>query len=460
MRRFRLVLAVVVGCFALTPLAHATQLDDVAQTLRDQGFYIEPGADADPGALAEAVADARRGGSRFMAVVLASEPPGGATTYSDALLDRIGDGTLVVVDPEFIGYGSYEFDDRQMDEAAESFRGDAVEGIAAFAAALPDAAATGTPGAGGTGGSTGSLLPVLLIGLVLFGAFALFSGWRSSRRQKAALAGRMDEARTEVRKQLSAMADGILELNDRVTISGSKEIRERFQRASHGYQTALAAVDGAATLGELERLSDEIDRSRWEMEAARALLDGGPVPPEPTTDPVTSACFFDPTHGIGTEVEQLQTAAGTQTIRVCRRCDEALDRGEQPVSRTIAVDGVEVPAAQAPRSYGGGGFGAIDLFSILTGRGRSVPFQWGRPGYRRGGWGGGGFGGGWGGGGGFGGGWGGGGGYRRSGGFGGGFGGGSRGGGTRRTSGGMSRSSGGRSRSSGGMSRSRGGRRR
>ena len=143
---------------------------------------------------------------------------------------------------------------------------------------------------------------------------------------------------------------------------------------------------------------------------------------------------------------------------MCRVCADQLAKGEAPSPRTIVVGGQEIPAASAPRSYGGGGMGVLDVFSVFTGGGW-MDQRWGGyygPGYRTGGL----FGGGFGGMGGYG--------YRRRagwgggfGGFGGGFGGGIAGGvSSGRRSGGFGggRSGGGHRRSGGG--RSGGGRRR
>ena len=50
------------------------------------------------------VSRVQRGSSRV--VVLAEEPPGGATTFSDSTLDLLGVGYVVTVAPETVGYAS------------------------------------------------------------------------------------------------------------------------------------------------------------------------------------------------------------------------------------------------------------------------------------------------------------------------------------------------------------------
>lgn len=369
-------LRVVLWTFALLALAvpaTAQDADEIAQTLADQGYYVARGAAIDETALSEAVAEARRTGERLNAVVLDSTPPGGATAFADALLDRLGAGTVLVVTPAEIGYTSYEYDsgdlDRAADQSIDAFRRDAVAGVAAFADAL-------------SGSSSGGAGVLVVLGLVALGVlvFLLVRGRRKRQLAEQAQARRLAEARREIRAQIDAMTDGILELSDRVTIAGPK-VQQHFGAASQGYQAALQAVDGAATPAELERIADDLDEARWELEAARALLDGRPVPERSSDEPAPSACFFDPTHGAGTEVEEVRTPAGARPVRVCAACDAMLDRDAQPPTRTIPVDGIPTPAAQAPRGYGGGGMD-VDDFSVRTRRGHEVPVAWGPPRYQ------------------------------------------------------------------------------
>jgi hypothetical protein len=100
-----------------------------------------------------------------------------------------------------------------------------------------------------------------------------------------------------------------------------------------------------------------------------------PAPPETEKPP---ACFFDPTHGAGTEEAELKTAAGSQKVWVCAADAEKLRRGEAPTPRTIPMGPGQVPAPQAPRSHGGMGLDWLDVFSVIVGgMGNGVPYDWG-----------------------------------------------------------------------------------
>jgi type II secretory pathway pseudopilin PulG len=387
-------------------LAQVGSPDEVAQALADQGYHVDPGEAVDESALAELVAETRRDGYRMMFAVLGGAPPGGAVTFADAVLDRVGSGTVVVLTPDELGYSSVEFDSDQLNEAADdslsAFGRDPVEGFRAFAdSAIPGGVSGADAESGESGGGGGGGLVILLVILAAAVGVFLFVRWRNRRKDEERMEENVEEAKQEIRSQLSSMANAILELSDQVTMTESAEAKEHFRQANESYAAATDQVERITSVPELEELSDRLDRARWQLDATRALLEGRPLPPQPAEGP--AACFFDPTHGAGTERAQIQTAAGSKAVGVCSSCAEKLQRGERPVPRTIPVNGRPVPAPYAPRSYGGGGYGWLDAFSILFGTGTPVYYRVGRRPRRvrfrpygmsgSGGWGGGSFGG-------------------------------------------------------------------
>ncbi|MDX1449853.1 MAG: hypothetical protein R3246_12410, partial [Acidimicrobiia bacterium] len=187
-------------------------------------------------------------------------------------------------------------------------------------------------------------------------------------------------ARAEIESQVAVVANQILELSDRPDLSANSEATGHFRRASEIFGSAEGRLAGASSTAEFAALADDLDDARWELAAAEALLDGRPVPDRPEAshpDP----CFFDPTHGAGVEEATLRTAAGDRPVRVCRADAERLRRGEHPEPRSVTVDGRAVPAPKAPRSHGGQGMDALDLFSIIVGgMGDGASYRWGRRG--------------------------------------------------------------------------------
>ena len=439
----RFVMALLVALCALIAIgapAGAVSVGDIETAVADDGVYVEAGANVDPSDAIEAVERVRREhGVNLAFVALATEPGRGAQAVARRLAERGAADTVLVLTPGGFDYWSTEYDGATREAAADaafnSLRaGEIGRGIEQFGAAL--AGAEGVPAGGGddgsrTGGGIG-LLPILLLGLLGAGGVALFRGSRTTARVAQQ---RLEEARAEVRRQVDALAERILALNDRVELA-PEQAQTAYATATAEFSKASEGLANAQTEADLANLNDELDNARWNLEVATALLDGREPPAKPAA---TEACFFDPDHGAGVKRATLQTDAGSRDVGVCEYCADKLERGEAPTPRQVSVDGEMVPIGMAPRHYGGRGLGGLDAFTILFGGGRPLPYSWGSP-YRRryrSGWGGG-FGGG----------------FPRGGGFGGGFGGGS---GSSRGGGGAGRSFGGGGRRSFGGGFGRGG---
>jgi hypothetical protein len=221
---------------------------------------------------------------------------------------------------------------------------------------------------------------LVVAGLVAAGIATGISNLRTRRAFDAERQRDLREARGEVGAQVSSMADEIVALTDRVALAENvdPEAGRLFAEATQTYQRAQSDLERASAARELEGVSDELDRARWKLEASRALLERRELPPEPAGD---EACFFDPTHGAGTDVARIDTAAGERTVRVCSYCATKLRSGHAPQPRMIAVGGRQVPAAKAPRSHGGGGLEWLDDFSLVLDDVRR-PYGWGRYGRR------------------------------------------------------------------------------
>ncbi len=388
MRRL-LPLLLVLGLAPLPgALAQPASVDRVAADLADRGFYVEPGAaPISESRLGEVVADARNAGSRLMVAVLDDEPTGGPTTFADAVLDRIGDGTVLVLTGEgFVGVASEEFTQDAMEaalDAADAEGGDDVTYARNFAAALtgaavpgaapepaPDREPAGTDGGGGGGG-----LLILLGIVVVLVLVVVFAVRRSNKSREQRVAGELEQARAEIQAQLDAMANDILDLSD--VVGKSPEATEHYQQATAAYDAATDEFPDANDFASLEALAAKLDHATWQLDAAEAISEGKEPPPKPAPQE-TARCFFDPAHRGPFETAELQTPAGTKQVRVCQTDAEKLRRGQVPDARTITVGGQRVPAPMAPRSRGGGGFGWLDAFSILVGgMGSGLPVRWG-----------------------------------------------------------------------------------
>lgn len=363
--------AVLVGS---SVVAGAQTLDQVVTAVEARGFYADPGADVDVDQLADLVSD------ELAVVVLAADDPDGADVAADQVLGELADETTVlVISPGEVGAVSDTFGDADLDDALDATLdafdtgGSTSDAVAAFGSSLglarrspPQDGATATDPATGDGNGGGSgiggFLVFLVVIAVLIGGFI----WFARRKGKRVDADEVERARSEIRAQLEVVARQIVDLEAEVDVSGNGVAIGHFRSANATYTDVSSAVHETENLFELAELNDNIDRARWELEAAHALIDGRPVPPEPEPEK-PAACFFDPTHRPGTHEATIRTNAGTKDVMVCGECAEKLERGEKPDPRMIDVGGRRVPAAKAPRSHGGLGMGGLSIFEVILG---------------------------------------------------------------------------------------------
>jgi len=370
----------------------AAEPESVVAELEFRNYAAESGTSIDINDLESLIDDTDAVGRDLYFVILASNPAGGNDLFAARLLELQLDGTVVVISPDEIGAASLIFDDEVVGEAIDAAYDDFQDGddlgaLETFAKRLPAAgepvpattSAVNQPAPGAQpsstdGGGGGGFFLVFILAIVGVVGFML---WRNSRRDKEVIEGRLDEAQAELKGQLDIIANEILDLSDRVTVAENDEALAHYRAANDTYTEVSEASEVAGTLTDLEALSDRLDRARWQLEAAEALVEGRDVPPEPEDRP--SHCFFDPAHRAGVEEAEIRTPAGSKMVSVCRDCASKLRKGETPTPRSINVGGRPVPAPRAPRSYGGGGLDWLGTFSILLGgRDKGIPYDFGR----------------------------------------------------------------------------------
>lgn len=270
MKRLLIVLA------ALTLIA-ATPAETIPD-LEASGFYIEDGAGASEQVVSDAVSDGRADGGRLYIVVLADEPPGGATTFADSVLDDLGSGYVLVVGPQTVGYAAdgTEWSREEMDIAVDASLdgGTDDEVIQIFIDTLTT---TEAPPNQGTSGGGISIWWIILIGGGLFAVWWLYTNRKNSKRA----AGRIEQVRQVAREKLDEVANDILEMEDEIATSDNAEAKGHYQRASAMYAQAMDDTAKATTVAAMVEVSEELDLAIWELDCAEALLDGKPKPPKP-----------------------------------------------------------------------------------------------------------------------------------------------------------------------------------
>lgn len=382
--------AVAVLMFLALP-ALAQSVDEIAEAVEFRGYYADPGVDIEINDLEGLVQE--YGGIGFVA--LDDDPSDGADLFAEQVLAAVDDpDTILVLSPSEAGlvtddvYSSDQIDaalDAAFSTSGDSFLTDFREvaqdltagALAGSATTQADSAAPTSLVEGGGG------IPWLWIVVVLVVLLIWWMSRRGKRQRAEAAIAQLEAAKAEIKEQMGVVANEILEFSDRV--DQDPEAVAHYRRASDVFKAAEDRMEAAETSADLESLSDDLDIARWEMAAADAIVEGREVPPKPEPEkPVP--CFFDPTHGAGIEEAELQTAAGTREVTVCKQDAERLRRGDRPEPRSIDVGGRRVPAPQAPRSSGGGGMDWLDAFSILVGgMSRGTDYSWGRGRRRTGG---------------------------------------------------------------------------
>jgi hypothetical protein len=367
----RLLLIVAASSWLALP-AVAQTVSEIATEVDFRGYYLDGEAEI-------SIADLEGLVDRFPRVgfvALGPTPSGGADLLADRVLETSPTrDTVIVLTRDEAGAASAVYEDPALDaafDAAFATTGDSyLRDFEQVAGALTGPGGAVDPPPSRPGGlSFWWWLVIAGVGVLIYRM------WRNSRADEDAVGRRLAEARGEIESQMAVVANQIIELSDRVELASDREATAHYRRASDVFRSAEDRLAEASTAAALESLADDLNDARWELAAAEALVEGRPVPDRPAEEP-PEPCFFDPTHGAGVEEAELSTAAGTRTVKVCRRDADRLRSGEHPEPREVTVDGRAMPAPAAPRSHGGRGMDALDVFSILVGgMGNPTGYRW------------------------------------------------------------------------------------
>lgn len=258
---------------------------EVVPELEAKGYYIEPGSTASEDVVSDAVFEGRADGGLLYIVVLAEEPPGGATTFSDSVLDELVEGYVVTVAPETVGFagdGSF-WTAEEMNQAIEASLGGSSddEVVTLFIESLTGVAVVppfddDVPES--SGGVSGWVWLFIIGGVVV--SFIWISR-RGSRQRAETAAAELEKVKTMARLKLAEVANDIIEMEDEVELSGNVEAKAHYKRASATYTETLAKTEGSPTAQEMVGVIHQLDIAIWELDAAEALLDGKPVPEKP-----------------------------------------------------------------------------------------------------------------------------------------------------------------------------------
>ncbi len=351
------VLVVALLSFLLVgvPVGAQVEVGEVASGLRSEGTWAGPGVSID-GALQRVVNEAA---IPLYVAVFAEDTGEDPSLTAERIASGFASGTFLVLTPDVIGVYSVDYSDAEVEAALDAawdvFGDSDAEGVEAFEKALT--------GRGGFPVGT-----VLFVGVFGLGAWVV---WRGRRSTALAAERRQEERRTAVGEQVDDVANDILALSDRVQMAEDEAVVEHYRAANALFTDVQERVPRASTEMEFESCSTDLTKAEWHLEAVEALLDGRPVPTEPTDRPIE--CFFHQ-HKAGVEAAEIETPAGHKQVSVCRECATRLREGRRPEPRTVSMGGARIPAGRAPRSFGGGGLD-VGVFDVLVG-GSRTSYDW------------------------------------------------------------------------------------
>lgn len=278
----------------------------IARDVNDRGYYLDPGVSISSEEASRLVEHASFQGEFVYLVVLNDNPDGGPTLLAEDVSVRVGEGLVVVLTPEEVGYsGDTTYGDLEVEDAldfAGESGGDDAEYLTAFieqltgvpvgepvgsgvtTTATPET--TAAPSSDGGGGG-------FLWFLIIVGGIGLFAWWmiRRSKAKAAAQAqaqpaDRIVQARAVVQQQLDDVANDILDLSEEVQVADNPQADEYYQAAAATYDTATDQFETANDAQSIIDLSQRLDEAIWQLDAAEAILDGHPIPPKPIKERV------------------------------------------------------------------------------------------------------------------------------------------------------------------------------
>ena len=355
------LLGALAAAAALAPAASAGPIvDRAAEALADDPIYVDADAErpissSEADELRDRIARADAG-PIYVAILpeaARDEAGGDPAEVARSLARALGRGgtyAVVVGDQFRAGSTTREGVARLADEAYAEHRD---EGVGPTLLAFVDSLGQGGAEGGDDGGrGAGALvLPLLAVGGIGF-----FLYRRKKRRQEEA--DDFGDVRRAAQDDLLALADDIRALDLDVKMPGVPEEAARdYEQALNAYERADAALDHARRPEDLEAVSAAVEEGRYAIAAAKARLEGRPLPER------RAPCFFDPRHGPSSrDVEWAPPYGEPRLVPACEADAQMVERGLEPAPREVTVGGRTRPYWDAPPQYGpwaGGYFGGF-----------------------------------------------------------------------------------------------------
>lgn len=259
----RLVPGLVLALLLAAPALAQIPTDAIA-TLRTEAIYVQAGAEkVDTGSLESSIARAADLGFDLRIAVLTD--PGNAQSAAETVRDALDRVTAIVYTADQWAVASDQLTDGALRSALEASgetlsSGSIEEGVAAFVDALEPSSRT--PFIIGAG-----------IIVAFFASVAVFGQWWDGKERAKRQAARVERRRSKLMDQVSAGADDVLALSDRVEVADNEAIATRYRDAAAEFTDVEKTVKGAADMHALDEAENRIVELTNRLAAIRKALE-------------------------------------------------------------------------------------------------------------------------------------------------------------------------------------------
>ncbi|GAA2320354.1 hypothetical protein GCM10010149_86560 [Nonomuraea roseoviolacea subsp. roseoviolacea] len=366
---------------ALSPAATAATAPPDAQSIvsywkdKKDRLYVEPGSPLtsdQQSAIRDTLKDSKSN------VYVAALPDGTVTdpkTYVSGLgkatVQAKGGGpvTVAVLDGTSLfamsNFGRPGMTDQLSKLAVRNHKDDLAAGIDEFVSrvnlmAEGKRAALDSGPVGGDGGGAGVLVGLGALALVGGGGYFLYS---KNKKKKQAIQDAKDLAAVKqtVEEDVTKFGEEITALDTDVTLAGQggSNIQE-WQQALDAYEKAKTQLAAIQRADQVREVTQTLEDGRYALAVVKAKVNNQPVPER------RAPCFFNPQHGPSVrDVRWAPPGGAVRDVPACAADAEAVERGFDPQTREVMINGERRPyydagPAYQPYAYGYyGGFGDV-----------------------------------------------------------------------------------------------------
>jgi hypothetical protein len=312
----RLAVAVLLafsGSLVAATAASAQSVSNAANDLCDNNVTFEPEAqdsgfltNSDLQALDNVALDAQGSDGYFKVVVLGSAP--GNSSFANDLHSRLGPkGRVVVFDPtqatvvsdvdstteqraaESAAEQTFNTTQRLSEAAQAAVRqlgvtGDGTAVIPQFCTSGGGSGGSGSSGGSSSSGGGNGLIWLIILVVLGAGVLMLFVAFNSRKKKRTGSGAEvpMGAGEQKVRDAVNHASNLVIDLNDRVDAPDAPpEAKQHYDHAASQFAQLGDELEAADTRAELEAVYPKLVDIGWELDTAKALLDGTPPPPKP-----------------------------------------------------------------------------------------------------------------------------------------------------------------------------------